>query len=121
MSLFIGTLAFGDPDNGRAVRLGVLSGSLVSALLGYLVLRPPRRRPAAGDAGSRPGTRGVTGQAQERLAPLAANWRTVPLRQDDEDLHLWQMVSRPGAVERLAAGEAGPNFWSILPSGAGFL
>ena len=39
MSLFIGTLAFGDP------RLGVLSGSLLSASLALIVLgltpRPP--------------------------------------------------------------------------------
>jgi NhaA family Na+:H+ antiporter len=39
MSLFIGTLAFSDPEHAAAVRLGVLSGSLVSGLLGYLVLR----------------------------------------------------------------------------------
>jgi NhaA family Na+:H+ antiporter len=39
MSLFIGTLAFDDPALADQVRLGVLSGSLVSALLGYAVLR----------------------------------------------------------------------------------
>lgn len=39
MSLFIGTLAFTDPEYARAVRLGVLSGSLMSAICGYLVLR----------------------------------------------------------------------------------
>ncbi|MGD9867856.1 MAG: Na+/H+ antiporter NhaA [Hyphomicrobiales bacterium] len=39
MSLFIGTLAFTDPASGTAVRIGVLSGSAVSAILGYLVLR----------------------------------------------------------------------------------
>ena len=39
MSLFIGTLAFSDPANGTAVRIGVLAGSIVSALVGYLVLR----------------------------------------------------------------------------------
>lgn len=39
MSLFIGTLAFPDPDHAAAVRLGVLSGSTLSALAGYLVLR----------------------------------------------------------------------------------
>lgn len=36
MSLFIGTLAF---DHSTQVRLGVISGSLVSALLGYSILR----------------------------------------------------------------------------------
>ncbi|AWK87630.1 Na+/H+ antiporter NhaA [Azospirillum thermophilum] len=39
MSLFIGTLAFSDPEHAVAVRLGVLSGSLLSALLGYVILR----------------------------------------------------------------------------------
>jgi NhaA family Na+:H+ antiporter len=39
MSLFIGTLAFSDPELARSVRLGVLSGSSLSAILGYLVLR----------------------------------------------------------------------------------
>ncbi len=39
MSLFIGTLAFDDPGTQTAVRLGVLSGSLVSGVLGYIVLR----------------------------------------------------------------------------------
>lgn len=38
MSLFIGTLAFTDPDILRAVRLGVLGGSLASGLLGYTAL-----------------------------------------------------------------------------------
>ncbi len=39
MSLFIGTLAFDDPQYGVGVRLGVLSGSLVSAVLGYLLVK----------------------------------------------------------------------------------
>jgi len=39
MSLFIGTLAFSDPEHAAAVRIGVLAGSTASALLGYLVLR----------------------------------------------------------------------------------
>lgn len=39
MSLFIGTLAFDDPALADQVRLGVLSGSLLSALAGYAVLR----------------------------------------------------------------------------------
>jgi Na+:H+ antiporter, NhaA family len=48
MSLFIGALAFPDhPSLGDAVKIGVLSGSALSAVLGYLVLRiaPPERRP----------------------------------------------------------------------------
>ncbi len=39
MSLVIGTLAFEDNEHATAVRLGVLSGSLLSALGGYLLLR----------------------------------------------------------------------------------
>jgi len=39
MSLFIGTLAFSDPEHAAAVRLGVLSGSILSGLMGFLVLK----------------------------------------------------------------------------------
>ena len=39
MSLFIGTLAFSDPAHAAQVRIGVLSGSILSAICGYLVLR----------------------------------------------------------------------------------
>jgi len=39
MSLFIGTLAFSDPEHAAAVRIGVLSGSMISAVFGYLILR----------------------------------------------------------------------------------
>lgn len=39
MSLFIGTLAFSTQGYDAAVRLGVLLGSLMSAVAGYLVLR----------------------------------------------------------------------------------
>ena len=41
MSLFIGSLAFeqGGPDYETLVRLGILSGSLLSAVVGYVVLR----------------------------------------------------------------------------------
>jgi NhaA family Na+:H+ antiporter len=38
MSLFIGGLAFGDPAHDAPVRIGVLSGSMVSALAGAAVL-----------------------------------------------------------------------------------
>jgi len=38
MSLFIGILAFPDPAMAKFVRLGVLSGSLVAAILGYIIL-----------------------------------------------------------------------------------
>jgi len=39
MSLFIGGLAFTDAVQGDAVKIGVLMGSLLSAVAGYLVLR----------------------------------------------------------------------------------
>ena len=39
MSLFIGTLAFDDPVHQAEVRLGVLSGSLLSGVIGYAILR----------------------------------------------------------------------------------
>ena len=39
MSLFIGNLAFADPVQVDAVKLGVLAGSTIAALAGYLMLR----------------------------------------------------------------------------------
>jgi NhaA family Na+:H+ antiporter len=39
MSLFIGSLAFGADETMNAVRLGVISGSVLSGLLGFAVLR----------------------------------------------------------------------------------
>jgi NhaA family Na+:H+ antiporter len=39
MSLFIGMLAFPDPAYAAQVRLGVLAGSLMSAVVGYLLIR----------------------------------------------------------------------------------
>jgi NhaA family Na+:H+ antiporter len=46
MSLFIGTLAWEDSAHAAALRLGVLSGSLVSALSGLAVLTLGTRRSA---------------------------------------------------------------------------
>lgn len=43
MSLFIGNLAFATPEQAASVRVGVLSGSIVSAILGYIVLRLSHR------------------------------------------------------------------------------
>jgi NhaA family Na+:H+ antiporter len=52
MSLFIGTLAFAGPESAAPLRLGVLAGSILSAILGYVVLRlAPRSRVAAPRAG----------------------------------------------------------------------
>ncbi len=39
MSLFIGNLAFADPAQVDAVKIGVLAGSLVAAVSGYLLLK----------------------------------------------------------------------------------
>jgi Na+:H+ antiporter, NhaA family len=39
MSLFIGTLAFAGDDAAAPLRLGVLAGSILSAVAGYAVLR----------------------------------------------------------------------------------
>lgn len=47
MSLFIGGLAFSDPSMGDGVKMGVLAGSLCSAVAGYAVLRWAGRRDAA--------------------------------------------------------------------------
>ncbi|MBS0221185.1 MAG: Na+/H+ antiporter NhaA [Proteobacteria bacterium] len=47
MSLFIGTLAFEGDDHAPLVRLGVLAGSLLSAALGWTILRFSRSAPAA--------------------------------------------------------------------------
>jgi NhaA family Na+:H+ antiporter len=54
MSLFIASLAFetGDPPLVLTDRLGILAGSLVSAVFGYFVLRvvlPGSPAPAAGE------------------------------------------------------------------------
>ncbi|MBN9447990.1 MAG: Na+/H+ antiporter NhaA [Bosea sp.] len=43
MSLFIGLLAFEDPAMQARVKYGILAGSLLSGLAGYLVLRVVRR------------------------------------------------------------------------------
>jgi NhaA family Na+:H+ antiporter len=50
MSLFIGELAFPAGDQSAPVRVGVLGGSLLSALTGYLVLlAASRRKSVSGD------------------------------------------------------------------------
>ncbi len=45
MSLFIGMLAFPDPAQAASLRLGVLAGSLASALAGYALLAASSRGP----------------------------------------------------------------------------
>jgi NhaA family Na+:H+ antiporter len=46
MSLFIGLLAFSDPDREAGIKLGVLAGSLLSAIAGGAVLISNSRAPA---------------------------------------------------------------------------
>jgi NhaA family Na+:H+ antiporter len=48
MSLFIGLLAFPDPDTSSEVRLGVIVGSFLSAAIGYIVLVSSQGAPASG-------------------------------------------------------------------------
>ncbi len=59
MSLFIGTLAFTDPSLTTGVRLGVLSGSILSGVLGFIILRravmPRAERPKTRDGAPSPG------------------------------------------------------------------
>ena len=50
MSLFIGNLAFADAALVDAVKLGVLSGSLVAALLGFFILKAVLPDAPAGDS-----------------------------------------------------------------------
>jgi Na+:H+ antiporter, NhaA family len=50
MSLFIGALAFESDAHSAGIRLGVLGGSLVSALAGYALLRAVTRPRAAAEA-----------------------------------------------------------------------
>ncbi|WP_282181977.1 Na+/H+ antiporter NhaA [Aliiroseovarius marinus] len=47
MSLFIGSLAFGADETMNAVRLGVISGSILSGLVGFAVLRTASSQPKA--------------------------------------------------------------------------
>ena len=46
MSLFIGTLAFPDPSRAADLRIGVLTGSILSAIAGYLILSQCHSRTA---------------------------------------------------------------------------
>jgi Na+:H+ antiporter, NhaA family len=48
MSLFIASLAFGDPALLDDAKVGILAGSLLSGVVGAVaLLRPPRRSAAA--------------------------------------------------------------------------
>jgi NhaA family Na+:H+ antiporter len=47
MSLFIGMLAFPEPTHAADIRIGVLTGSICSAILGFLLLRNLKPAPIA--------------------------------------------------------------------------
>jgi NhaA family Na+:H+ antiporter len=47
MSLFIGLLAFSDPAVQDHIKLGILSGSALAGVVGYLILRFAQSKPAA--------------------------------------------------------------------------
>ena len=49
MSLFIGMLAFTDMERAVDVRLGVMLGSIASAICGYLVLKWSPRQSTMSD------------------------------------------------------------------------
>ncbi len=54
MSLFIGNLAFADPAQIDAVKVGVLSGSLIAALAGFFMLKAILPQPAPDAGGAEP-------------------------------------------------------------------
>jgi Na+:H+ antiporter, NhaA family len=47
MSLFIGMLAFPEPGHAADIRIGVLAGSICSAIVGYLLLSRAQPLPDA--------------------------------------------------------------------------
>jgi NhaA family Na+:H+ antiporter len=47
MSLFIGMLAFPEPTHAADIRIGVLSGSILAAIIGYVMLRNLQPAPVA--------------------------------------------------------------------------
>jgi NhaA family Na+:H+ antiporter len=49
MSLFIGNLAFGDPAQIAAVKMGVLGGSVFAALMGVAFLRAAADKAQTGE------------------------------------------------------------------------
>ncbi|MEE9286442.1 MAG: Na+/H+ antiporter NhaA, partial [Gammaproteobacteria bacterium] len=56
MSLFIGTLAFPDPQYAPAIRLAVMTGSVCSAIVGYIILLVALPPPITVEGDTTPGT-----------------------------------------------------------------
>jgi NhaA family Na+:H+ antiporter len=54
MSLFIGNLAFPGPEHAADIRIGVLAGSILAAIAGYLVLANCNPKTAAAPKAGRP-------------------------------------------------------------------
>ncbi len=97
MSLFIGMLAFEADEHSAGVRIGVIAGSLIAALVGYLVLRfspttavlslihpggcamrPTSSRPPGSRCAARPSPRPPAGRAPgigRSPAPACGGWR----------------------------------------------
>ena len=71
MSLFIGTLAFEGIEHAAAVRLGVLSGSLFSAVGGYLLLLVAGTPEAEVETGDETESSFETETTFERVEPSA--------------------------------------------------
>lgn len=70
MSLFIGSLSFANDEALDAVRLGVLAGSIASAVLGYTILRLSTREGDAAAADARDNEHSQTHQQGAFAAPL---------------------------------------------------
>ena len=68
MSLFIGMLAFTDAERAAEIRIGVLLGSLASALAGYLVLRAVTRPAHAAESAAVHASRLATAVCARQLA-----------------------------------------------------
>lgn len=82
MSLFIGTLAFPQVGYSAAVRLGVLSGSLLSAVAGYLVLVGASWLPRPKAAAPAPATAPV-GTSEDQVEDPEHHQQTD--QEDDQD------------------------------------
>ncbi|MCA8907239.1 MAG: Na+/H+ antiporter NhaA [Rhodospirillaceae bacterium] len=97
MSLFIGTLAFTDPEQMDAVKLGVLLGSLVSGVLGAVFLSAVSRRAVVPAAPA---------NAAPAAEPIPAQAKTAPPSEDFEERLPGGFAE--GLPEDFGAPEEGP-------------
>jgi NhaA family Na+:H+ antiporter len=84
MSLFIGTLAFESIEHASAVRLGVLSGSLFSAVGGYLLLLVSGRPEAEVETGDDMESSFEAEPTFERVEPAASAVAAAEDERSDE-------------------------------------